>query len=177
MTEKRTPTTSKPRDGRKLERRAMEHIRLRAVDQVIDGGERVVDVARSLGFDRTVVARWVIKANKHGRQSLLATVAPGAPSKLDDEQIQLLRFVIVEIEPNFFGFQAALWTRAMVAALIDKVFGVQLSVESVGRIMRDRMGLSAQRPVRLPDSWRSRRAPASSAVSRRTTPSKRKKST
>jgi len=58
----------------------MEHIRLRAVDQVIDGGERVVDVARSLGFDRTVVARWVIKANKHGRQSLLATVAPGAPS-------------------------------------------------------------------------------------------------
>jgi len=126
----------------------MEHIRLRAVDQVIDGGERVVDVARSLGFDRTVVARWVIKAKKHGRQSLLATVAPGAPSKLDDKQIQLLRFVIVEIEPNFFGFQAALWTRAMVAALIDKVFGVQLSVESVGRIMRDRMGLSAQRPVR-----------------------------
>jgi len=120
---------------------------MRAGDHVIDDGERVVDVARALGFDRTVVARWVINAKKHGRQSLRATVAPGAPYKLDDEQVELLRFLINEIEPNFFGFRAALWTRAMVAALIDKVFGVQLSVESVGRIMRDRMGLSPQRPV------------------------------
>ncbi|NNF57641.1 MAG: IS630 family transposase [Rhodothermaceae bacterium] len=135
------------RDGRSLDRRAMEQLRLRAVERV-EAGERVTDVARTLGFDRAVVNRWVLKARKEGIEALHATVAPGRTPVLDDAQVEFLRFLILEIDPAFWGFESRLWTRAMVVALIERVFGVRLSVESVGRIMRERMGLSPQRPVR-----------------------------
>lgn len=49
---------------------------------------------------------------------------------------------------QFWGFTPKLWTRAMVADLIEHVFSTRLSVEAVGRMMRDRMGMSPQRPVR-----------------------------
>ena len=41
-----------------------------------------------------------------------------------------------------------LWTRAMVAEVIERMFGVTVSEASAGRIMRERMGLTPQRPVR-----------------------------
>ena len=62
--------------------------------------------------------------------------------------MEFLRFLILEIDPRFRGFEQTLWTRAMVGELIERVFGVSLSVESVGRIMRERVGLSPRRPVR-----------------------------
>ena len=42
----------------------------------------------------------------------------------------------------------ALWTRRMVAEMIELLYGVSYSDESVGRLMREKIGLSPQRPVR-----------------------------
>ena len=144
-----SPSATAPpkRDGRSIDRRAQEHIRLRAVERVL-AGERVTDVARALGFERPVVSRWVSRARKEGIKALHATVAPGRTPTLDDDQVELVRMLVVELDPDLLGFDSALWTRAMVAALIKQLFGAELSVEAVGRMMRDRMGLSPQRPVR-----------------------------
>ena len=128
------------RDGRSIDRRAMEQIRLRAV-------ERVTDVARTLGFARPVVNRWVLRARKDGLEALHATVAPGRTPTLDDERVEFVRMLVLELGPGMLGFESALWTRAMVAVLIEYLFGTRLSVEAVGRMMRMRMGLIPQRPV------------------------------
>jgi Winged helix-turn helix len=49
-------------------------------------------------------------------------------------------------DPRQLGFRFALWTRAMVAELIGRQFGVRLSVARVGRLLRS-LGLSPQRPL------------------------------
>ena len=146
MASNRSSTPAK-RDGRSIDRRALEQIRVRAVERVL-AGERVTDVARTLGFARPVVNRWVLRARREGVQALQATVASGRPAKLDDAQVEFIRSIILEIDPEFWGFKPRLWTRAMVVDLIEHVFGIRLSVEAVGRMMRERMGLSPQRPVR-----------------------------
>ena len=125
----------------------MEEIRFLAAERVL-AGERPTDVARTLGFDRAVVSRWAQKARKHGLEALEASVAPGRTPTLDDDQVAFVRLLILELDPEILGFETALWTRAMVAVLIEHLFGHRLSVEAVGRMMRDRMGLSPQRPVR-----------------------------
>ena len=167
MTATRPPTSSSSpdsadpaqRDGRSLDRRTQEHLRLLGAERVL-AGERVTDVARLLGVDRSVVSRWASTAKQHGLGALRATVAPGRAPTLDDEQVGFVRLLILQLEPEILGFESALWTRAMVAALIERLYGHRLSVEAVGRMMRDRMGLSPQRPVR-------RASEASAAEARR----------
>ena len=134
-------------DGRSLDHDTLEQMRLRAVER-IEAGERTVDVARALGFDPAVVSRWVGRARREGIESLEARPISGRPPKLDDEQVEVVRLALLMIRPRLWGFESELWTRAMVVEVIERLYGISISKESVGRIMRERMGLSAQRPVR-----------------------------
>ncbi len=146
MTTKRT-NTSGARDGRSLDHDTLEQIRLRAFERV-EAGQSVSAVARALGFDPAVVSRWVNKARKEGVEALHARPIPGRPPLLDDRQVGLIRELILQIPASFWGFASELWTRAMVAHVIERVLGVTLSEHAVGQIMRKRMGLTPQRPVR-----------------------------
>ncbi len=49
-------------------------------------------------------------------------------------------------DPLQFKFAFALWTRQMIASLIEKQFGIKLSKTSVGRLL-DQLGVTAQRPL------------------------------
>lgn len=146
MTTERTNSTG-ARDGRTLDHATLEQLRLRAVERV-NAGESATKVARAIGIDRAVVYRWLSKARKQGMEALRAKPVPGRPPSLDDRQVELIRNLVLEIDPAFWGFDSVLWTRAMVGHLIERCFGVTLSEHAVGRIMRRRMGLSPQRPVR-----------------------------
>ena len=58
-------------DGRKLDRRTLEALRLRAVDQVAQGAHPE-DVAAALGMHRKTVYGWLAKARSGGREALAA---------------------------------------------------------------------------------------------------------
>ena len=135
-------------DGRSIDHDTLEQIRRRAAERVLDGGERVADVARALGFHPNVVSRWVSRARREGREALAARPISGRPSKLADGQIEIVRQVLLTMCPTWWGFDSVLWTRAMVAEVIERMFDIPISKESAGRIMRERMGLTPQRPVR-----------------------------
>ena len=135
------------RDGRSLDHATLEQLRLRAFERV-EASASIASVARTLGFDPAVVSRWVSRARREGAQALHAKPIPGRPPSLDDRQVALIRELILQIPASFWGFASELWTRAMVAHVIERVFGVELSERAVGQIMRHRMGLTPQRPVR-----------------------------
>ena len=134
-------------DGRSMDHASLERLRLRAVER-IESGERTVDVARSIGFAPEVVSRWVSRARREGIEALEAQPIPGRPPKLDDEQVQIVSLALQLIRPPLWGFASERWTRAMVVEVIERMYGITLSEHSVGRIMRERMGLTPQRPVR-----------------------------
>jgi transposase len=132
-------------DGRKLDHKTLEQLRIRAVQQ-IQAGAHPEAIAEALGLARSTVFAWIAKFREGGLDALRARPVPGRPPKLSGVQLQRLSALVVGNDPRQLGFRFALWTRAMVGGLIGREFGVRLSVASVGRLLRT-LGLSPQRPL------------------------------
>src|SRR5215204_1885873 len=132
-------------DGRKLDHKTLEQLRLRAVRQ-IEQGAHPEDVAAGLGMTRAAVYGWLAKYREGGLEALKARPVPGRPSTLSGAQLQRIYTLVVGNDPRQLQFAFALWTRAMVRELIGREFGVRLSEVSVGRLLR-KLGLSPQRPL------------------------------
>lgn len=132
-------------DGRKLDHKTLEVLRLRAVDQV-EAGAHPEDVAEALGLARGTVYMWLAKYREGGKDALRAKPVPGRPPRLSGDQLRRLYTLIVGADPRQLEFGFALWTREMVRELIRREFRVGLSAVSVGRLLR-KLGLSPQRPL------------------------------
>ena len=132
-------------DGRKLDHKTLEVLRIRAVEQV-GAGAHPEEVAAALGLHRKTVYGWLAKYREGGKGALLARPVPGRPPKLGGAQLARLYALIVGNDPRQMQFEFALWTREMVREVIRRQFGVRLSVVSVGRLLR-KLGLSPQRPL------------------------------
>ena len=146
-------------DGRKLDHRTREAIRIRAVKQV-EGGQSPEVVIKALGFHRSCIYQWLAKYREGGIEALKTREIPGRPLKLNGSQLKKIFDIVTSKNPLQLKFEFALWTRAMVRQLIRERFGVRLSEVSVGRLLK-KLGLSPQRPLRrayqqdkdLVDKW------------------------
>jgi transposase len=132
-------------DGRKLDHKTLEQLRIRAVRQ-IEQGAHPEDVAAGLGMTRAAVYGWLAKYREGGLAALKARPVPGRPPTLSGVQLQRVSTLVVGNDPRQLQFPFALWTRAMVRELIRREFAVRLSEVSVGRLLR-KLGLSPQRPL------------------------------
>src|ERR687887_1144720 len=142
-------------DGRKLDHKTLEQLRIRAVRQV-EQGAHPEDVAAALGMTRAAVYGWLAKYREGGLEALKARPVPGRPPSLSGVQLQRVYTLVVGNAPRQLQFAFALWTRAMVRELIRREFAVRLSEVSVGRLLR-KLGLSPQRPCTAPGSKTPRR--------------------
>jgi len=68
------------------------------------------------------------------------------PLKLSGAVLRWIFKTVTTKNPLQLKFPFALWTREMVRDLIEKQYGIKLSVVSVGRLLR-KLGLSCQRPL------------------------------
>jgi transposase len=132
-------------DGRKLDHKTLEQLRLRAVRQV-EQGAHPEEVAAALGMTRAAVYGWLAKYREGGLEALRAKPVPGRPPTLSGAQLARLYGLVVGNDPRQLRFTFALWTRAMIRELIRREFDVRLSEVSVGRLLR-KLGLSPQRPL------------------------------
>src|SRR6266545_3640319 len=132
-------------DGRKLDHKTLEQLRIRAVGQV-EQGAYPDEVAAALGMTRAAVYSWLAKYREGGLEALKARPVPGRPPRLGGSQLARLYTLVVSNDPRQLRFAFALWTRAMIRELIRREFGVALSEVSVGRLLR-KLGLSPQRPL------------------------------
>ena len=133
-------------DGRKLNHKTREEIRIRAVKQV-EAGESPEVVIKALGFHRSCIYQWLAKYREGGIEALKTRQIPGRPVKLNGSQLKKMFDIVTSKNPLQLKFEFALWTRAMVRQLIREKFNVRLSEVSVGRLLR-KLGLSPQRPLR-----------------------------
>jgi transposase len=133
-------------DGRRLDHATLEALRLQAVRAVADG-ERPAAVAKRLGMSRAAVYAWLAQARAGGPQALAAKPIPGRPPMLSDPQVRrIYELLVVEGDPQAAGIRSALWTRELVGELILRTYKVQLSLSSVGRLLRT-LHLSCPRPT------------------------------
>jgi len=133
-------------DGRKLDHKTLEAIRIRAVQRV-EAGESPEVVIKALGFTRARIYEWLAAYREGGYEALKAKQLFGRPPKLTGKQIGKLYKIVTMKNPLQLKFPFALWTRSMIGEVIRDQFDVRLSDVSVGRLLR-KLGLSPQKPLR-----------------------------
>ena len=131
-------------DNRSLDRKTLEQIRFRAVAAVLRGHspETVIDV---LGFSRCCIYAWLDSYHQGGWDALRARPVPGRPEELDEAGKQWLKETVRHSTPEKWGYKTALWTRGILAELVEQRFEVKVSDTTMGRYLHE-VGLSPQVP-------------------------------
>lgn len=135
------------RDGRTLDHKTLEEIRWMAVQRVREG-ERPADVIEAYGFHRTTIYKWLRKALRSGGglRMLKSTPATGRPRSLTAKQEQQVFRWVNGRDPRQYGLDFGLWTRRVVADLIERKFDLKFGVTAVGELLA-RLGLTPQKPL------------------------------
>ena len=135
------------RDGRGFDHRTLEAIRLMAIERVRNG-ERPSSVIASFGFNRTTIYKWINAASKPGvgLKALRSRPATGRPRSLTPRQEQQVFRWINGRDPRQYGLDFGLWTRSVVASLIEQKFGIRLGLSAVGELLA-KLGLTPQKPL------------------------------
>jgi transposase len=132
-------------DGRKISPKAMEEIRIRALQRV-QAGESPEKVIKTLGFARACIYNWLARYRAGGWQALRTGNRSGRPKKLSGTQIRWIHRTVCDKDPRQLKFVFALWTRSIIAEMIKRKFGIKLSKISVGRLLHQ-LGFSCQKPL------------------------------
>jgi len=137
----------KNKDARSLAPAAQEQLRRRAV-QGVRNGMTQVEAAWVFGVTRQTVGVWVKKA-KNRSLDVLAAKPQGRPKgkTLPPRQAKVIAQAICNKPPDQLRLPFYLWTREAVGRLIEKRYGVRLSVWTVGRYLKE-WGFTPQKPIR-----------------------------
>jgi transposase len=105
-------------------------------------------VIASYGFSRTRIYKWLKAASQPGLgvKALRSKPATGRPRSLTPRQEQLVFRLINGKDPRQYGLDFGLWTRTIVANLIEQKFGVRLGLTVVGELLA-KLGLTPQKPL------------------------------
>ena len=133
-------------DGRTLSHETSEAMRRMAVKRVREG-ESPSAVMKSYGLCRTTIYPWLRAHGEGGETALQSRPSTGRPPTLSARQQFQVRRWICGKDPRQHGFDFGLWTRRIVAELVEEKFKHRLSVTAVGRLLAT-LEITPQKPLR-----------------------------
>lgn len=134
-------------DGRTLDHKTLEHLRVTAVKRVVEDAEAPSAVMDSMGLCRTTIYPWLRKFEEEGWEALAEKIAAGPEPKLSEKQRHQVKRWVVGKDPRQYGFEFGLWTRQIVAELIAKRMSVTLCLTAVGKLLAQ-LDITPQKPLR-----------------------------
>ena len=132
-------------DARKIPDEVMSYIRKLAVRAIEDKNFSPESVAEILGINRTAIYAWLRRFEQGGYSELNTKKAPGSPCEITEEIEQWLKDAVLHHGPEDFGYDRALWTRDILAEIINEEFGLDVAGSAVGKHLK-KIGLSYQKP-------------------------------
>jgi transposase len=134
-------------DARSLSPKAQERLRQLAVQAVLDG-QKQGEAAKLFGVTRRAVSKW-LKAYRTGGLQALTAKAQGRPKggALLPWQAAQIAKTVIDHHPEQLKLPFYLWTREAVTKLIQRKFGIRVSLSTTGRYLK-RWGFTPQKPVR-----------------------------
>lgn len=120
---------------------------MKAVRAVLSGKTHE-ETSLLFGVTRVAVSGWIILFRRDGWEGLKAQKRgrPKGGSLLPWQAAQIVRLVM-DKRPEQLKLPFYLWTREAVAQLVEKKFGISLSIWTIGRYLA-RWGFTPQKPVR-----------------------------
>ena len=137
------------RDARRLPEAVQEELRRRAVGAVLAGRSQG-EAARLFGVSRQTVNGWITAHREGGERALASRKRgrrPGEQQALRPWQQAQIARAIRDKNPDQLKLPFFLWTREAVRDLIERRFGIRLSLVAVGNYLR-RWGFTPQKPIR-----------------------------
>jgi putative transposase len=121
-----------------LTRDDMETRRLAAA-KLFKAGASAIQVGELFDVSRNSAGRWKQLLREEGIRALKKSVAPGRPSRLNEQQRMKLK-QLCERGPQAAGYDSSRWTTAMLADAIQEQLGIQYHPDHVGKLLH-RMGV------------------------------------
>ena len=132
-------------DARKIPDEVMNYLRriaVRAVEEKHYSPEVIADI---LGISRSSMYDWLRWYRAGGEAALDTRTAPGAPVVITPIMDWWLEQTVLNSTPVSHGYDTVLWTRAILAELLHKHFGICVSESTVG-LHWHALDLSCQAP-------------------------------
>lgn len=135
-------------DARKLDTATQAHLR-RTVIQTVRAGMTQTEASLTFGVSLRAVNKWVA-LDKAGGLRALRPKRRGrraGEGRLNAAQSARIRQLIIGKMPDQLKLPFYLWTRAAVVSLVEREYGIVVSLTTVGRYLKA-WGMSPQKPVR-----------------------------
>jgi transposase len=101
----------------------------------------------SMGLFRTTIYLWLRAYEKGGEKSIKSSKSVGPKKLLSPNQERELRNLIYKKDPRELGYQEALWSRRIIAEVIETRFKVGVTLAGITKILR-RLKIIPQKPLR-----------------------------
>ena len=138
----------KTHDGRKLSPQAQQELRHRVVHAIHEEQMSQIEACRIFCVGRTSIHNWLKAHQKGGDVALKAHKrGPKHQSRLVGHQAATVVRLITDRCPDQLKLPFVLWTRDAVCQLIEKRYGISVSVWTVGRYLQH-WGFTPQKPLR-----------------------------
>jgi transposase len=137
------------KDTRTLNQDAQEEIRRQAM-RLVGSGKSKTEVADLLGVGRSTVSRWFSRYKDGGWAALRKRKrgrAVGTNRRLSKEQEKEVQKTIVDKMPDQLKMAFALWSRRAVRQLIKDAYGIDYTLQGIGKLLKD-WGFTPQRPAK-----------------------------
>lgn len=119
-------------------------------------GQRISDIAATLGEHTRTIERWRKRFNEHGVAGLLDDTSPGRPSRLSERNKAALARDL-QSPPREFGLEAEQWRGKQLQAHLNERYQVELSLRQCQRLLKKLTGKSDPRRTRpLPPRFEAR---------------------
>jgi len=118
-----------------LDRTGYEYLRFRSWE-LHQKGWKQNQIAEALGVNQCTVSKWIRKASTQGISALHTKKAPGPQPKLSPENITTLKKHI-QAGAQYHGYPDNIWTNSRIQKVIVELFGIDYSVQHVGRLLKE----------------------------------------
>lgn len=132
-------------DARKIPGEVMSYIRKLGVRAIEEEDFSPESVAQVLHISRTAIYAWLRRYKDGGYPALETRKPAGATSEITDAVEDWLGDVVLDFTPLDFGYESALWTRDILAEILNNEFDLDVAGSTVGKHLR-KMGFSYQKP-------------------------------
>ena len=122
-------------DTRSLPRGAQQQNRYLAM-KLRKEGMTFFKISKIIGVARQTVQNWYKKYKKEGYKSLILKKRgskTGTNSKLNSEQIEILKQTLIKTTPDQLKLFFSLWTRRAIIIFIKKTWNIDVSFRTIGR--------------------------------------------
>lgn len=127
--------------------RAASQARRERAAELFAQGRTQAEVARKLDVSRQSASRWYAGWRADGSVALRSRGPTGRRPKIPDDQLPMIQQALLK-GAQAHGFATDVWTLERVSLVIQGLTGVNLSMPSTWRLLRQRLGWSPQRPER-----------------------------